>query len=107
MDADLAVGPMMHRSPAQPVAVLQAAEHSFNALLTGVSGDDLFGRPVAAIGQEYGSSQAVRQQLLECLVVEVELQLPAAVAQLEIVAHYLAEEVCREPAGDLVADPEL
>ena len=50
--ADLAVVPVMHRDPVQPVAVLQAAKHHFNALLTGVTCDDLFSRPVPTIGQE-------------------------------------------------------
>lgn len=50
--ADLAVVPVMHRDPVQPVAVLQAAKHHFNALLIGVTCDNLFSRPVPTSGQE-------------------------------------------------------
>jgi len=37
MDANLAIGPVIHRSPSQPVAVLQAAKDSLDFLLAGMA----------------------------------------------------------------------
>jgi hypothetical protein len=51
MDADLAVGPVMHGPPAQPLSILESAEDFLDGLLAGVSRRYLFRRPVHAIGE--------------------------------------------------------
>ena len=49
MHANLAIRPVMHPSPAQPLSILESAEDSLDGLLTGVSRSYLFRRPVHAI----------------------------------------------------------
>src|SRR5580704_8729188 len=51
MNADLAVGPVVHRSPAQPLSILESAEDSLDGLLAGVSCCHLLRCPVHAIGE--------------------------------------------------------
>src|SRR5437016_5918542 len=56
MDADLAVGPVMQRSPTQPLSVFQAAEDALDLLLAGITGHHLFRRPVQAVGEQHSSA---------------------------------------------------
>ena len=46
MDANLAAGPVEHRSPSQPVPVFEPTKDPFNVLLTAVPSGDLLGSPV-------------------------------------------------------------
>jgi hypothetical protein len=55
MDADLAVGPMMPRSPSEPLSVFQAAEDALDLLLAGITGHNLFRCPVHAVGEQHGN----------------------------------------------------
>jgi hypothetical protein len=55
MDANLAVGPVMHRSPSEPLSVFQAAEDALDLLLAGITDHHLFRRPVHAVGEQHGS----------------------------------------------------
>src|ERR1700704_2038138 len=64
MDPYLLIGPVIHRSPLQPFAILEPAEHLFDLLLAGVAGNYLLGGPVEAVGPEHGSSQTMSQQTL-------------------------------------------
>ena len=52
VNVDLCVGPVIHRPPSEPVAIFKAAENLLDLLLTRISGHDLFGCPVHAIGQQ-------------------------------------------------------
>jgi hypothetical protein len=50
MDADLAVGPVVHRSPSELLSDFQAAEDALDPLLAGITGHNLFRRyPVPGI----------------------------------------------------------
>src|SRR5919204_6964567 len=49
MDANLAIGPVIHRSPPQPVSLFEAAKHSLDFLLAGVAHSHLLGGPMRAI----------------------------------------------------------
>ena len=49
MNPDLAVGPMIHGSPAQPVPIFQAAEYLLNLLLTRIRCHHLLSGPVGSI----------------------------------------------------------
>ena len=51
VNPDLAVGPVIHGTPSEPVPVFQAAENLLDLLLTRISVDDLFSSPFHAIGQ--------------------------------------------------------
>src|SRR5438132_741359 len=53
MDADLAVGPVMHWSPTEPLSVFQAAEDALDLLLAVITGYNLFRRPVHAVGEQH------------------------------------------------------
>ena len=93
MDANLAIGPVIHRSPSQPVAILESSKNLLDVLLTGIGGDHLLCRPIEAVGDQYGSPQSLRHQSFQGLVVEVELQMPAAVALLQRVADEFTHEL--------------
>src|SRR5439155_6178314 len=73
MDADLAVGPVMHRSPTQPLSVFQAAEDALDLLLAGITGHHLFRRPVQAVGEQHGSAQTTTEQALKRGLIEIKL----------------------------------
>ena len=53
------------------------------------------------------SSQPVRQELLQSLVIEVELQMPATVALLQLVVESVLHKLGQQPTGDLVAQTAL
>ena len=59
MNADVVIGPLIHRSPAQPVAVLETPKDSFDVLLAGVAKGDLLGGPIHAIGKQHGATQTM------------------------------------------------
>src|ERR1700730_1626810 len=96
MDADLLIGPVIHRSPSQPVPILESAKDLLDMLLTGVGSDELLCSPIEAVGYQDGSPQSLRYQSFQRLVVEVELQMPAAIPLLQLVADQFGDFVfCR------------
>src|SRR5271156_51842 len=102
MDADLTVGPMMHRTPVQPITILQSAEDTLNLLLAGVTGHHLFGSPIHAVGEQRGAAEAFRPQLCERGMVHIECQTPVTLALFQFVVKDLAYEWVRQPTIDLV-----
>jgi hypothetical protein len=50
MDADLAVGPVVHRSPSELLSDFQAAEDGLDLLLAGITSHNLFRRERRIIG---------------------------------------------------------
>ena len=72
MHADLAVGPVIHRSPGQPLTVLESAKHALDLLLTRVTGDYLLSAPVQTVGEQHGAAEPLRPELFERAVVDVE-----------------------------------
>src|ERR671919_85732 len=81
MDANLAVGPVIHRSPAQPVAIFEAAKDSLDFLLAGIAHGDLLGGPVHTVGEQHGATETMVDKPLPGSGVEVELQPPSAITE--------------------------
>jgi hypothetical protein len=73
-DADLLIGPVIHRPPSLPITLLESAKDQLDMPLTGVGGDQLFCRPIEAVGLQHGSPQSLRHQSFQSPVVEAELQ---------------------------------
>ena len=46
VNANLAIGPVVHRAPTEPVAIFESAEDLLDPLLAGIGGNDLFSRPI-------------------------------------------------------------
>ena len=61
VDPDLAVGPVIHGTPAEPVPIFEATEHLLDLLLAPIPGHHLLGGPFGAIGHEHGAPEAMRQ----------------------------------------------
>src|SRR5438552_7496772 len=101
MDTNLAIGPVIHGIPTQPVSVFQSAEDAFDLLLTGVAGHDLFRTPVHAISQQHGPPQALSQELREGGGIKVKLQMPATVVLFQLIANELGQEGGGQPAPNL------
>jgi len=99
MDADFAVDPMMHRTPVQPIAILQSAEDALNLLLAGITGNHLIGSLIHAIGEQRGAAETFRPQLRERGVVHIECQTPATLALFQFVVKDLARRK-RAPPND-------
>ena len=93
--ADLAVGPMMHGTPAQPLPIFETAKDLLYLLLTRVGGSDLLGAPVHAIGEQHGSAQPVSHQAQPGGVIKIELEMPMPVPEVQLVAEQLGQELCR------------
>src|SRR5882757_6009072 len=104
MDADFAIRPVVHGPPAEPLSILESAEDSLDGLLAGVSSRYLFRRPVHAIGEQNRAAETMRQQALPGSTIEVEWELPTAVALLEVVVDYIRQKLAREPALYLAAN---
>ena len=85
MDANLAIGPVIHGSPSQPVAVLEAAKDSLHFLLARIAHGHLLGGPVQAIGEQHGAAQAMIDKPLPCRSVEFKLQPPAAILGFDLI----------------------
>ncbi len=61
MDTNLLVGPVIHRFPAEPVAVLESAKDLFDMLLSEIGGDDLL---LSAVQLRWLVTRTVRPSLL-------------------------------------------
>src|SRR6516225_11456279 len=59
MDANLAIGPVIHRSPSQPVAVLEPAKDSLDFLLAGIAHSDLLCGPIHPVGKQDRATQTM------------------------------------------------
>ena len=57
MDADLLIGPMEARIPAEEVRVFHLTESMFDVVLGSISADNLFISPFVIVGKEKGFSQ--------------------------------------------------
>jgi len=79
MDADFVVCPVVHRTPAEPVTVLETSEDLLDVLLGAVGSDDLLGGPRQAICHDHGATEAAGQELMKRGSIDIELQMPAAV----------------------------
>jgi hypothetical protein len=56
MDANLAAGPLMHRSPSEPLSVSQTAEDALDLLLAGVAGHESLGSLIRKVQFKVASS---------------------------------------------------
>ena len=92
MHADLAVGPVKHGPPQQPLAIFQAAENLFDLLLAGVGGGDVARRPVLTSGQQERAAEPVTDQMLVRHGVEVELRAPTTLDQFQFVADQVGQK---------------
>ena len=67
---DLAVGPVVQRTPAQPVPALQPPEHPLGVLLPVVGRRHLGRAPVQPVGHQRGPPEALRQQPVQRVAVD-------------------------------------
>jgi hypothetical protein len=58
-------GLLVHGTPIQPAAIFQSEEDALDLLLARVCGDDLFGGPVQAVGEQHGAPQALSEEMLK------------------------------------------
>jgi len=79
VDANLAVGPVIHRSPAQPVAVLEAAKDSLDFLLPGIAHSDWLCAPIHPVGEQHRATQTMIDEPLPGSSVEFKLQPPVTI----------------------------
>ena len=87
MDANLAIGPVIHRSPTQPVSILEAAKDSLDFLLAGIAHGYLLGGPIYTIGEQHGATQAMIHEPLPGSRIEIKLQPPLAITGLDLIAN--------------------
>ncbi len=73
VDANLAVGPVIHRSPAEPVSVFEAAKNFLDFLLPGIAEGYLLSGPIHAIGEQHGAAQAMIHEPLPGSGIEIKL----------------------------------
>src|SRR5215469_13254135 len=87
MDANLAIGPVIHRSPSQPVAVLESAKDSLDFLLARIAKSHLLGGPVHAIAEQHGTAQAMIDEPLPSRSVKFKLQPPPTLRGFDLIAN--------------------
>src|SRR5206468_6083644 len=95
VDANFAVGPVIHRSPAQPVSVFEAAKNSLDFLLAGIADGYLLSGPIHAIGEQHGAPQAMIHEPLPGSGVEIKLQPPLSIMGLDLITNQLFQELSR------------
>ena len=105
--ADLAVGPVVHRAPAEPVAILESPKDLLDVLRAAVGGDHLFGRPRQAVGDQDGASEPFREDPLEAALIEVKLEPAVAGLTAPLPVDEFRQKVRGEPARDPAADDGL
>src|SRR5215469_4904137 len=96
MDTNLAIGPVKHRPPPQPVAILEAAKDSLDFLLARIAHGDLFGGPVHPIGEQHGATQTMIDEPLPGGGVKFKLQPPPTVLGFDLVANQFLQELAGE-----------
>src|SRR2546427_9182177 len=104
MHTNLAISPVIHGTPAEPVSILYAAEHFFDLLLARVAGDHFLSGPVHAIGEQHSAAQSIGEQALQPAAVKVELHLKVVVPLFQLIVNQLRHEGIGKPALDLIAD---
>jgi hypothetical protein len=72
VDANLAVGPVIHWSPVQPVAIFEAAQDLVDFWLSGIAAGDLLGAAIHSIGEQYSATEAVIDEPLRSPAKEAE-----------------------------------
>src|SRR5207244_8173122 len=93
VDADLAVGPVMHRSPTEPLSVFQAAEDALHLLLAGITGHHLFRGPVQAVGEQHRAAYTTTEQALNSGLIEIKLETPWVVERCQLIVNYVMVEL--------------
>src|SRR5215469_2094645 len=104
MNANFAIGPVIHRPPSQPVTILESAEHSLDFLLAGIADGHLLGSPVHAIGEQHGATQAMIHEPLPGRGIELELQPPSTIPGFELIANDILQKLAGEPTLNLAAN---
>ena len=99
MDANLAIGPVIHGSPAQPVSILQSPKDSLDILLTGVAQGHLLGGPIHTVGEQHRAAQTVLDESLPGDGIKVKLEPPLTLVRFELIANQLLEELTRANVG--------
>src|SRR2546428_230260 len=87
MDANLAIRPVIHRSPSQPVSILEAAKDSLYFLLAGIAHGHLFGGPVHTIGEQHSAAQTMIDEPLPGSGIEIKLQPPPTITRCDLVTN--------------------
>ena len=105
MHANLAIGPVIHGTPVEPVPVLEPAENFFYGLLSAVASDDGLSLPIHAIGHQDGTTQSLCHQAMEGGGVDIELQIPTpGIERCQFIANQLRQELGGEPTSNFDAD---
>src|SRR5215471_10886604 len=92
VDANFAVGPVIHRSPAQPVSLFEAAENPLDGLLAGIAQSHLLGAPIHPVGKQYRAPQAMLDEPLPGRGIEFELQPPVTLAGFDLIPDQLLQK---------------
>src|SRR5215469_10241409 len=95
MDADLAIGPVIHRPPSQPVSVFEAAEDSLDFLLARIAHGHLLGAPIQAIGEQHGAPQSMIDEPLPGSAIECQLQPPLTITGFDLIANEFFQKLTR------------
>src|SRR6266478_799829 len=95
VDADLAISPVMHRSPAQPVSIFETAKNPLNFLLAGIPDGNLLGGPVHSIGEQHGAPQAMIHEPLPGSRIEIKLEPPLTIMGFDLITNQLLQKLSR------------
>src|ERR1700730_16440395 len=87
MDANLAIGPVIHRSPSQPVSIFEAAKDSLDFLLAGIAHGHLLGGPINTMGEQHGAPQTMVNEPLPGSGIEIKLQPPLTITGFDLIAN--------------------
>jgi hypothetical protein len=92
VDANLAVGPAIHRPPAQPVSIFEAAKDLLDFLLAGIADGYLLGAPIHSIGEQHSATQAMIDEPLPGGGIELKLQPPLTILGLDRITDQILQE---------------
>src|SRR3954469_7914419 len=95
VDANLAIGPVIHRSPTQPVSVFETAKNSLDFLLAGIAEGYLLSGPTHAIGEQHGAPQAMIHEPRPGSGIEIKLQPPLSIMGFDLITNQLFQELSR------------
>src|SRR5579863_10061968 len=104
VDANFAVGPVIHWSPAQPVSIFEPAKDLLDFLLAGIADGYLLGTPIHAIGEQHGASQAMIDEPLPGSSIEIKLQPPPAILGFDLITDQFLQELSGQPTLDFAAN---
>src|SRR2546421_12485025 len=91
MDANLAIGPVIHRSPSQPVSILEAAKDALDFLLSGIAHGHLFSGPVHTIGEQHSATRTMIDERLPGIAIEIKWQRPLTITSSQPIAEYVLQ----------------